>query len=93
MNDATELALVETIVMYRMRYVVAVPIGKSEWAGDTVVMNEATEFSQECLGETVSSIRVIGKDECIDMFNHDNGYLKDLSEEDKLKNFVTQLTE
>lgn len=33
----TELVMVETVSMFRMRYVVEVPKGKKEWAGDTVV--------------------------------------------------------
>jgi hypothetical protein len=42
----TEFVLVECVSTFRMRYVVEVPEGKSEYALDTVVMNEANEFSQ-----------------------------------------------
>ena len=41
----TELVLVETVFQHRMRYVVEVPQGKKDWALDTVVCQEAQEFS------------------------------------------------
>jgi len=88
----TELVLVETVSSFRMRYVVEVPVGKKEWALDTVTMNEAEEFSQEHIGEQIVSHRVINTHEYHDIFNQDNDYLKNWSDEDKLK-FITPLPE
>ncbi len=54
-----DLVLVECVNQFRTRYLVEVPKGKQEWALDTVTMNEAKEFSQEHLTETIVSSRVI----------------------------------
>jgi hypothetical protein len=70
-----ELVMVECISTFRMRYVVEVPKGKKEWAMDTVVCNEAEEFSQEHIGEQIVSHRVIDEAEYLRMFDEDNSYL------------------
>jgi hypothetical protein len=72
-----------------MRYVVEVPKGKKEWAMDTVVMNEAEEFSQEHIGEQVISHRVISNEEYMRMFDEDNSYLASWENEKKL-GFITK---
>jgi len=78
-----KLYLVEAISQCRIRYAV---YGKEEdHAADTVVMNEAEEMSQEFLGETITSIREIDEEEYLKIFDKDNGYLKPLSKEEKLK--------
>ena len=53
-KEETQWVLVETVSMFRERYMVEVPVGtdrygkdKSEWALDTVVLEEAKEFSQK----------------------------------------------
>jgi len=88
----TELVLVECISTFRTRYVVEVPAGKKEWAMDTVVMNEANEFSQEHLGEQIVSHRVIDLAEYDRLFAEDNDYLKSWSDEQK-RSFITPLKE
>jgi len=85
----TELVMVEAIQSYRMRYLVEVPKGKSEWAADTVTMMEAKEFSQLSLGEQITSHRVITEDEAIEICDADNDYLKSWTREQKLAAFVT----
>jgi hypothetical protein len=87
-----ELVLVECVSMFRMRYVVEVPAGKKEWALDTVVMNEAEEFSQEHISEQIVSHRVIDKAEYLRVFNEDNAYLNSWSDEQKF-NFITRMSE
>jgi hypothetical protein len=72
----TEWVLVETVQTFRHRYMVEVPRGKSEWALDTVTMEEAQEFSQKHLGETIVSHRVVSYDEAMRMCDEDNGYVK-----------------
>lgn len=89
MNEHTELVLVETVSMFRMRYVVEVPKDKSWWALDTVTMNEAKEFSQKHLDETIVSHRVITKDEALSMCDTDNEYAKSWDEDKKIQTFVT----
>jgi hypothetical protein len=87
-----ELVLVECVSTFRMRYVVEVPAGKKEWAMDTVVMQEAEEFSQEHIGEQIVSHRVIDEKEYLRLCDEDNAYLQSWSDEQKLK-FITRWQE
>jgi len=75
--------LVETIDMFRMRYVIECE--SAEHAKDAVTMKEAEEFSQLYLDETITSTRMIDDAEYLRMFDEDNDYLKDWSEEQKFK--------
>jgi bifunctional DNA-binding transcriptional regulator/antitoxin component of YhaV-PrlF toxin-antitoxin module len=93
----TQLVLVECINQFRQRYVVEVPTGvdafgkdKAEWALDTVTMEEAKEFSQEHLGETIVSHRVLTHDEVIKLCDKDNDYCKDWPNDKKVEVFVTE---
>ena len=90
----TEFVLVECISQHRMCYVVEVPKGKSEWALDTVVCEDAKEFSQEWLGETIFSHRVIPtREDVLQLCNEDNDYCKSWTDEKKLEVFVTEWKE
>jgi bifunctional ADP-heptose synthase (sugar kinase/adenylyltransferase) len=96
MTEKTQLVLVETVSMFRMRYVVEVPVGtddsgndKSLWALDTVTMNEAQEFSQEHLSETIVSHRVVSKKEALALCDIDNDYTKSWSKDKKIETFFT----
>lgn len=70
----TEWVLVECISTFRQRYMVEVPKGKAEWALDTVTCEDAKEFSQKHLGETIVSHRVVSYDEAMAMCDEDNEY-------------------
>ena len=72
----TEWVLVETVQTFRHRYMVEVPVGKSEWALDAVVCDDANEFSQKPLDETIVSHRVVSYDEALRMCDEDNVYVK-----------------
>ena len=92
----TQWVLVEAVITLRMRYMVEVPVGnddydndKSEWALDTVTMQEAKEFSQEFLGEQIVSHRVVTKEEALTLCDKDNDYGSSWDEETKIKNFFT----
>jgi hypothetical protein len=85
----TELVLVECISQFRQRYMVEVPKGKAEWAMDTVTLNQAEEFSQAHLGETIVSHRVVSKEEMLALCDKDNDYAKAWNDEHKVKTFVT----
>ena len=96
----TQWVLVETVSMFRERYMVEVPIGtdqygkdKADWALDTVTMEEAKEFSQEHLGETIVSHRVVTKEEALAMCDKENDYAKKWNDELKMKNFFTTMAE
>lgn len=86
----TELVLVETISTFRIRHVVEVPRGCAEWALDTVTMDEAEEFSQQFLTNTIVSHRVITEDEALVEFDRDNDYLSGWTREAKLANGITR---
>ena len=93
----TQFVLVETVQTFRHRYVVEVPTGidqwgksKELWALDTVTMEEAKEFSQEHIDESIFSHRVLSYDEVIKLCDQDNDYCKDWPEEKKVEVFVTE---
>ena len=80
--DGKVLVLVETISQHRMRY--AVLADKEEHACDEVVMERATELSQDFIGESILSSRVITEAEYLEIFDKDNDYLKSWKVEQKL---------
>lgn len=67
------LFLVETISQFRIRYVVQAD--KAEYATDTVVMEEAEEFGQKWLGETIVSTKQLVSEELPTLFYEDHDYL------------------
>lgn len=76
--------LVETLSIYRMRYVVEAD--EATHATDEVVMdNIDDEFSQKHLDEIVSSVREIDDKEYLRLFNEDNDYLMSWNDEQKFK--------
>jgi hypothetical protein len=100
MSEETQLVLVECVSMFRIRYLVEVPVGidnyghdKKEWALDTVSMEAAKEFSQHHIGENIVSSRVITKEEALVLCNHDNDYARSWSEEHKIQQFFTMKEE
>jgi hypothetical protein len=86
----TEWVLVETVSQFRERYMVEVPKGKELWALDTVTMNEAKEFSQEHLGETIISHRVVSLEEALVLCDKDNDYCSAWSSDKKIDAFFTK---
>ena len=96
----TQWVLVETVSMFRERYMIEVPVGvdmygkdKTLWALDTVTMGEAKEFSQEHLGETIVTHHVVTKEDALAMCDKENGYAKKWNDELKIQTFFTTMTE
>lgn len=81
--------MVDTISQYRMRYLVETPADHPEWALDTVVMEEAREFSQEWIGEQILSHRIVTEAEALAMCDADNAYCKGWDDETKKRVFFT----
>lgn len=79
------LVLVEAQQGYLMRYVVQTPKDHPEWALDTVTCEEAVEFSQKSIGETILSHRVISEEEFNTLFDNDNSYLRSWNSTDRKK--------
>ncbi len=77
--------LVETVSIFRMRYVVEA--WNASDAKDEVTMNndgQLHEFSQLHIDEMITSTREIDRAEYLRMFDEDNDYLQDWDEEQKL---------
>ena len=96
----TQWVLVETVSMFRQRYMVEVPVGvdrygknKADWALDTVTLSEAKEFSQEHLGENIVSHRVINMEDALALCDVDNDYAKNWSSDVKVNTFFTKVEE
>lgn len=85
--------LVDTISTFRMRYVVEAPADHPEYALDTVATEEANEFSQEHLGETIVSHRVVSEKEALRVCDQDSPYLKDWSKDLKKEKLFTFVDE
>lgn len=77
--------LVETISMFRMRYVIEAE--NEEYAKDEVSMNDGhlREFSQMHIDENITSVREIDRTEYLRMFDEDNHYLRGWSEDQKFE--------
>ena len=69
------LYLVETISVFRMRYVVSAK--NADHACDSVVLEEAQELSQKHIDENIVSVREINRLDYRKIFDEDNDYLKD----------------
>ena len=96
----SQWVLVEAISTFRQRYMVEVPVGidrqgkdKTLWALDTVTLEEAKEFSQEHLGETIVSHRVVTKEDALAMCDKDNDYANVWNDETKIQAFFTTMAE
>jgi hypothetical protein len=72
-----------------MRYMVEVPEEHIDWAMDTVTMNEAKEFSQEHLGETIVSRRAVSEEEALAICDEDNDYCSSWTSDKKKEVFFT----
>ena len=83
------LYLVETVSMFRMRYVI--DCKNETHAADTVVSGNADddkilqEMSQRHVDENIMSIRKISMPEYLKVFDEDNDYLKSWSKEQKCR--------
>ena len=88
--------MVDTISMFRMRYVVEVPDDVGEctpenYAKDSVTCEDVREFSQEHLDEVISSVREVTKEEAFKQFREDNGYTFSWTDEHIVKHAFTEI--
>jgi len=79
--------LVETVSMFRMRYVI--DCESAEHAKDTVSMNEAEEFGQLHVDENIIGCREITDDEVPKLFFEDHPYLESWGPEKAFQNIHT----
>ena len=88
-KSETEWVLVNTISSYRMRYLVEVPVGKTDYALDTVTVENAKEFDQLWLGETITDHRVITEQEGLDLFRDSDDIFAQWNDDVIKKNHFT----
>ncbi len=91
MNKKTQWVLVECVGTFHHRYMVETPKHKDLWALDTVVMNQAKEFSQQHIGEQIITHRVVTEAEALQLCNQDNSYAQAWSNSKKLDAFFTTI--
>jgi len=89
LNKGTEWVLVDALSQYRMRYLVEVPKGKTDYALDTVSWEEAKEFDQLWLGENILSHRTITEQEALALFRSENDYFASWDDDIIKKNHFT----
>ena len=82
--------MVETIGMFRQRYMVEAPADHPEYALDDVAGETAKEFSQQWLGETIVSNRVVSKEEALKLCDEDNSYCSSWDADKKVEVFFTK---
>ena len=97
--------MVDTVSQFRMRYVVEVPddcenptdddrypVTPETYASDVVVCEEAKEFTQEHLGETIVSTREVTLEEAIAQYRKDEPTLGAAWEDELIiKNAITPI--
>jgi hypothetical protein len=76
-----KLYLVDAVSSFRNSYVIRCK--DESHAADSVTLEQAEEFSQEWLGESIARIQEISEDEYLKIFNEDNEYLRSWSVEQK----------
>jgi hypothetical protein len=85
--------LVECISQYVTKYVVECPVDFPEYALDTVNNQEAKEFSQHYVGESILSYQVIDQVDALAQCDVDNEYYSKNSIESKISAFFTKESE
>jgi hypothetical protein len=86
--------IVTAISSFRMRYCIPVSelqamnpdaeVDPENWAMDAVTMEEAEEFSQIHMGETIVDTQVVSEDAMLSLFDKDNDYLSSWTKEKKI---------
>ena len=96
----SKYVMVDTISQFRMRYVVEVPDNveegeypctPEEYAMDTVTCEEAKEFTQYYLGETIVSTREVTLEEAINQFRIDEPVLGQWDDKQIVKCAITPI--
>lgn len=90
-NKQTQWVLVECVGTFHHRYMVEVPKHRAEWALDTVVMNQAQEFSQKHIGEQIVTHRVVSEKAALELCNQDNSYAQAWNNQAKIDTFFTTI--
>ena len=93
----SKYVMVDTVSMFRMRYVVEVPDDVENctpevYASDTVVCEEAKEFTQYHIGENIVSTREVTLEEAIAQYRKDEPTIGEAWEDEIIiKNAITPI--
>jgi hypothetical protein len=93
MSDELNLYVVETVSIFRHRYVVEArePTHAADEVVCELVSDEFKEFSQKHVDECISSVRKLrDEQEYLELFNEDNDYLDAWTDEQKFK-FINRI--
>jgi hypothetical protein len=91
-KEPTKIVMVDTVLTYRMRYAVEIPVDADvQQAFDLVNEQEAVEFSQLYTGEVISSHTVVTPAEYLQQFDADNAYLAAWTDEQKFNAGLTKV--
>jgi hypothetical protein len=82
--------MVECIQQYRTRYMVQAPADHPEYALDDVTCQDAKEFSQLNIGETIVSHRVMNTEDAIKLCREDNDYCSSWNDDQLMNSFFTK---
>ena len=82
--------LVETISTMRHRYMIETPEDHPEWAMDSVVMEDASEFSQKHIGELIMDYKILSEADVLSMCDEDNELYKSWPDENKINVFCNR---
>jgi len=67
------------------------PEDHPEWAMDSVVMEEANEFSQKSIGELIIDYKILSEKDVLSICDEDNDYCQSWSDEKKIEVFCTRM--
>jgi len=88
-EEDQEYVLVDLIDTFHSRALIPVPKGKTDWAFDTITMDEHVEFSSRFLDTNIVSHRVITREEAIRTAREDNTYAENWNETQICQAFFT----
>lgn len=83
--------LVETISTMRHRYMIETPEDHPEWAMDSVVMEDASEFSQKHIGELIMDYKILSEADVLSICDEDNDYCQSWSDKKKIEVFCNRM--
>lgn len=89
----SKFVMITAVSQFRMRYVVEVPDDAEEfstdYAKDMVVCEDAVEFTQKHLGETIVDAREIDIESAIEQFRYEEPVLGQWTDEQIVENVIT----
>lgn len=94
-----QYTMIETISMFRMRYVVEIPKeyetaeARREYVESRINTEQFDEFSQKHLGEIITSTRELDEADVLEICDADNPYAKSWPDSQKLRIFVLRNSE